>query len=198
MTAPRMNHHIGNVSMGQLPPYQLAKALLPDATDLSRVSGNVMFAGRIVHRSSASKWKLGMDDQVVPFLLMANSDDLDVGANDGGDPTTDADAWQKVQPTGEMPAVAIMQGSEYSTTEFKTTRTYQPNELLKAPLTAGSNAATDLADAGVLTNLSVEAYTDPVVGVVSEPRNSSTAVDRMILRPRFFFLGFPIFADTRA
>jgi hypothetical protein len=193
-----MNHHVGNVTMGPLPPYQLAKNLLPNATDLSRVSGNVLFAGRIVHRASDSTWKLGMDDQVLPYLLMANSDDLDVGANDGGDPTTDADAWQKIQPTGEMPAVAITQGNEYSTTEFKTARTYLPNEPLKAPLTAGVSAATDLADAGVLTNQSVEVYTNPVVGLVSEPRNTSTAVDRMILRPRLFFLGFPVFADTRA
>ena len=197
MTAPRMNHHSGNVTMGPLPPYQLAKALLPDSTDLARVSGGVMFAGRIVHRSSASKWKLGMDDQALPYLLMANSDDLDVGANDGGNPTTDADAWQKIQPTGEMPAVAITQGNEYSTTEFKTSLTYLPNQPLRAPLTAGVSAATDLADAGVLTNATVTVYDDAVVGLVSEPRNSSTAVDRMILRPRLFFLGFPIFVDNR-
>lgn len=77
----------------------------------------------------------GTTDGMAMWLWQGDSD-FDV-ANDGGDPATDADAWQPVGPEGDITAFVANGACELVTTEFVDAE-YAPNALLWANTSGGS------------------------------------------------------------
>lgn len=142
-----------------------------DATEKATITGGYIPTGRCVSLNSSGKFRLGAEGGV-PMWLLQNSDDNDV-AIDGGDLSTDSDAFATGYLNGIMNAVVAGGGHMLGTTEFQTSLTYAPNEPLKAPLGDGS-ASQLLNTAGKLTNATCKFYQHWVVGVVAEGRNSGS------------------------
>jgi len=179
-------HHTADVIKGNRAPNDLDKQLEFDPVELSLITGGVIFEGRIVHINDQNRWALGVGDQHLPWVLMNNSDDLDV-VNDGGDPTTEADAWKASTPSGEAKAVCVI-GSEFEVTEFDTSRTYLNNDPLTAPPSTGVGS-TMLSTSGVLTNSNVAYGSDCIVGIVTEAR-TPTSPKNSNQRPSLKFMGY--------
>ena len=116
--------------------------------------------GRVVHVDSTGAFAMGAHNTNVAVFLLNGSGDADV-SNPG---TTAGGKFmhQAVAPTGKLSGLVATGGYEIASTEFDTSRTYTPGDLLTA---AADN--TDAAVGGVLTNESVEQFVTPVVGVVS-------------------------------
>lgn len=165
-------HHTADVIKGNRAPNDLDKQLVIDPTEVALISGGIVFEGRIVHINDDGYWSLGAGDTDLPWVLMNNSDDLDV-TNDGGDPETEPDAWVAGTPEGEMKAVCVLNAAEFETTEFDSTLTYVPNDPLNAPI-SDSDPDNMLELAGVLTNASIAYGTDCVCGIVSEGRTPTS------------------------
>lgn len=142
-----------------------------DATEIATITGGFIPTGRCVSLNTSGKFRLGAEGGM-PMWLLQNSDDNDV-ALDGGDMSTDTDAYATGYLNGIMNAVVATGGHMLGTTEFQQSLTYVVNEPLKAPLGDGS-ASQLLNTAGKLTNASCKFYANWVVGVVAESRNTST------------------------
>lgn len=129
----------------------------------AKLSSAVTFTvprGRVVHVDSTGAFAMGAHNTNVAVFLLNGSGDADV-SNPG---TTAGGKFmhQAVAPTGKLSGLVATGGYEIASTEFDTSRTYTPGDLLTA---AADN--TDAAVGGVLTNESVEQFVTPVVGVVS-------------------------------
>lgn len=129
----------------------------------AKLSSAVTFAvkrGRVVHVDSNGEFRPGAHDTNIAIFLLNGSEDADV-SNPG---TTAGGRFmhQAVAPTGKMSGLVATGGYEIATTEFDTSRTYTPGDLLTATA-SNSNATTG----GRVTNESVTQYVTPVVGVVS-------------------------------
>ena len=116
--------------------------------------------GRVVHVDSDGNFRPGAHNTGVAIFLLNGSADADV-SNPG---TTAAGNFmhRAIAPTGKMSGLVATGGYEISTTEFDSTRTYAPGDLLTA-----AQSLSDAAVGGVLTNSGVTQYVNPVVGVVS-------------------------------
>jgi len=162
MVAPRqMTDHTLEAPKGWPSPHAVDFQAKHDATQLTTISGNVAFSGRVVHLASDGEFEFGITNRSMALFLFQNSDDPDV-SNDGGDPSTDAHAWVPVAPTGKLNALVAVGAYELASTEYNSALTYAPNDTLTAV------TGTTLATAGVLTNASATPYTNPVCGVVSK------------------------------
>lgn len=144
------------------------------AAQLANIRGGYIPKGRIVSLNSSGAWRLGVGSTNAtvspPWLLLNNSDDLDVDNTKGGTPATDYGAWKPAMPTGKANAVSLLQGHLLQTGEFKTALNYSPGQALSAPLAVSDSDAAELADtAGVLTNSGIKPYKQTVVGYVVEP-----------------------------
>lgn len=129
----------------------------------AKLSSNVTFVvprGRVVHLNANGEFEMGAHNTGVAIFLLNGSEDADV-SNPG---TTAAGNFmhQAVAPTGKLSGVVATGGYEIDNTEFDSTRTYTPGDLLTA---TASN--TDAATGGRLTNAGVTQFVNPVVGVVS-------------------------------
>lgn len=129
----------------------------------AKMSASVTFSlprGRVVHVNSSGDFLPGAHKTCPAVFLLNGTDDADV-SNPG---TTASGNFMHyaIAPTGKMSGLVATGGYEISSTEFDTTRTYTPGDLLSATRTA-SPASTD----GKLTNNSVTQFVTPVVGVVS-------------------------------
>lgn len=116
--------------------------------------------GRVVHVDSDGNFRPGAHNTGVAIFLLNSSNDADVS-----NPGTTASGnfmHRAIAPTGKMSGLVATGGYEISSTEFDSSRTYTPGDLLTA---AASN--TDATTGGVLTNNGVTQYVNPVVGVVS-------------------------------
>lgn len=170
----QMTDHILEIIKGPLPmlgpclDYQAKH----NGTELSTITGGVVFAGRCVSLNSSGEWVLGVGATnatlQVPFFLRGNSDDNDV-KNDGGTLSTDYGAYSPGTPTGKNNAVCALGAFELETTEFDTELNYAYNNALTAPSGSGQSASTLLSTSGKLTNASVKPYQNVVVGYVSLP-----------------------------
>ena len=96
----------------------------------------------------------------MPIFLWNASQNLDVYVN-GTSPISGVSNWTSIAPDGSMSGLVATGGYELQTTEFDTTKTYAPNDLL----TVTSSAS--IATAGKLTNQSVTQYTTYIVGIAS-------------------------------
>lgn len=135
----------------------------------AKLSSNVTFVvprGRVVHLNANGEFEMGAHDTGVAIFLLNGSEDADV-SNPG---TTAAGNFmhQAVAPTGKLSGVVATGGYEIDNTEFDSTRTYVPGDLLTATA-SNSNAATG----GVLTNNGVVQFVNPVVGVVSSGKHKN-------------------------
>jgi hypothetical protein len=122
--------------------------------------------GRVVHLNANGEFVPGAHKTCPAIFLLNGSDDADVSNPGYGNPITSANFMHvAVAPTGKMSGLVATGGYEISSTEFDTSKTYAPGDLLSATkATAGASyAATD----GRLTNNAVTQFTTPVVGVVS-------------------------------
>ena len=171
MAVPRqMTAHTLEAPKGWPSPHAVDFATSFDATQLAAVSGGVAFAGRVAHVNASGDYEFGVGNRDMAIFLFNNSDDPDV-ENPGGDPATVAGAWIAVAPTGKMMGLVAVGAYELASTEFDATLTYAPNEALTAV------TGTTLATCGVLTNASATPYTNPVCGVVSRGRSSTSATN---------------------
>jgi hypothetical protein len=120
--------------------------------------------GRGVSVGSDGTFVPGAHETNVAIFLLNGSEDADV-SNPG---TTAAGNFmhQAVAPTGKLSGLVATGGYEISSTEYDSTKTYTPGDLLTA-----AQSLNNAAVGGVLTNASgagaVTQYVDPVVGVVS-------------------------------
>lgn len=145
----------------------------PSALDFAaKLSPNVSitaYGGRVAHVNAAGELEMGVANTQMGIFLLQGSQEADV-SNPG---TTGAGNFmhQAIAPTGVQSGLVATGGYELETTEFSTTVTYAPNQLL----TAKADNAT-AATGGVLTNERsgaglgggvVRQYTDPCCGVVS-------------------------------
>ena len=130
-----------------------------DAKLASAVSYDVP-RGRVVHVDLDGNFRPGAHNTGVAIFLLNGSADADV-SNPG---TTAAGNFmhRAIAPSGKMSGLVATGGYEISTTEFDSSRTYVPGELLTA-----AQSLSDVAVGGVLTNNGVTQYVNPVVGVVS-------------------------------
>jgi len=140
------------------------------ALDFSaKLSSNVTFdvpGGRCMHVNSAGEFETGVGETDMGIFLIQASDDFDV-ANPGTTPAGNF-MHQSIAPAGNMSGLVAEGAYEIETTEFDTSNTYTPGDLLTAVV-----ANTTLATGGVLTNAGsgaggeVQQYEDPVCGNVS-------------------------------
>lgn len=173
MPVPRqMTAHTLEAPKGWPAPHAVDFQAKFNATALSSISGNVAYAGRVVHLNNSGEFELGVTGTQMPLFLFNNSDDPDV-ENSGGNPATVAGAWVPIAPTGKMLALVAKGAYELASTEFVNDTTYNPNDLLYAP------TGTTLATSGVLTKVgSGGAYpATSAVGVVSRGRTTSSATN---------------------
>lgn len=182
----RMFDHFCDTILGVRAPHQVSVSRPIKAADLALVTGGVVHCGRIVTQDGAGNWQVGASDQKPPFVLLNNSDDLDV-VNDGGDPTTDPRATVSVTPPKKLLAVLVNASSCFESTEFDTTKTYTEGQALAAPRVT-DDGDTFLDECGVLTN-DCTLYTDDIVGFVLEGRGPSSAKNRMTYRPTLRWIG---------
>ena len=136
----------------------------PSALDFSaKLSDNVIFEvprGRVVHLNSSGEFEMGVATTEMGIFLLNGSEDFDV-SNPGITPSG-LFMHQAISPAGNMSGLVATGAYEIESTEFLTSLTYAPNELL----TAGSSNTVE-ATGGLLTNAAVTLYTTPVCGVVS-------------------------------
>ena len=172
MPVPRqMTEHRLEAPKGWPSPNAVDYAAPMSPAVLAAITGGVVYAGRCVHVNNNGQYELGVTGYQMPLFLFNNSDDPDV-ENPGGDPATRPQVWVPIAPTGNMMALPSAGAYELATTEFDTTRTYNPNSSLYAP------TGTTLATSGVLTNVAGTAGTYPaetIVGVVSRGRTPASA-----------------------
>lgn len=100
----------------------------------------------------------GAEHHDMAIFTLQGSADFDV-SNPGG---TD---WYAINPGGEMSGLVATGAYELETSEFDTSNTYLPNDLLNAVV--NDTDATPETGGGCLTNAGAEAYTNAIVGVVS-------------------------------
>lgn len=129
----------------------------------AKLSANVTFdvpAGRVVHLDTAGEFRPGAHVTGVALFLLNGSTDADV-SNPG---TTAAGNFmhKAISPTGKMSGLVATGGYEISSSEFDSSLTYVPGQLLTATA-SNTNATTG----GRITNASVTQFVTPVVGVVS-------------------------------
>jgi hypothetical protein len=180
MAVPRqMTAHTLEAPKGWPSPHAVDFSAAFDATQLATVTGGVAFAGRVAHLNNSGDYEFGIGDRDMAIFLFNNSDDPDV-ENPGGDPATVAGAWIAVAPTGKMMGLVAAGAYELATTEFDATQTYNPGDCLTAV------TGTTLATAGVITNQTAVPYTNPVCGVVSRGR-TSTSANNSHGQPEVFF-----------
>ena len=138
----------------------------------AKLSANVLFtlpAGRVVHLNAAGEFEPGVGQTDMAIFALQASNDYDV-ANPGITPGG-LFMHQAIAPTGKMSGVVATGAYEIQSTEFDSTQTYVPGDLLTAPT---GNRLVDAATAGVLTNVGngnngdVQQYVDPCCGVVSD------------------------------
>lgn len=135
----------------------------------AKLSSNVTFVvprGRVVHLNANGEFEMGAHNTGVAIFLLNGSEDADV-SNPG---TTAAGNFmhQAVAPTGKLSGVVATGGYEIDNTEFDSSRTYAPGDLLTATA-SNSNATTG----GRLTNENVTQFVNPVVGVVSSGKHKN-------------------------
>lgn len=121
--------------------------------------------GRVVHVDTNGNFVPGAHKTCPAIFLLNGSDDADVSNPGYNSPMSSANFMHiAVAPTGKMSGLVATGGYEISSTEFDTSRTYQPGDLLSA---TRASATVPNATDGRLTNNSVTQFTTPVVGVVS-------------------------------
>lgn len=135
-------------------------AALDYAAKLSSAFEFALPRGRVVHVDATGKFMPGAHQTCPAVFLLNGSEDADV-SNPG---TTSSGNFMHyaIAPTGNLSGLVATGGYEISSTEFDTTRTYAPGDLLSA-----TRAAAPAAGDGKLTNNAVTQFVKPVVGVVS-------------------------------
>lgn len=147
-----------------------------------------LYAGSVVHLNANGKFEAGVKAATMPLFLWHSVDDFDV-VNDGTNTTAAGDYdWFSVFPgqtqaDTTLTAYVATGGFELVSTEFDTSATYAPNDLLTS-----SPNNTNAARGGKLRKLEgAEAlYTTPVVGVVSRGTDlSKERIARLYFWPVF-------------
>lgn len=115
------------------------------ALDFSaKISANVtidpVYGGRVVHLNSSGELEMGVSGTQMPIFLLQKDDDPDVSQDA-------VEGSVNISPSGKSSGLVATGGYEFESTEYNTSRTYAPNNLLSAG-TSNSVAATG----GVLTN----------------------------------------------
>ncbi len=191
-------HHTLDVVKGLRPPNDLdfvAPFAAADLTGTNAIQGGIAFAGRCVSLNANGEFIFGVGNYEMPMFLFSNSDDADV-KNDGGDVTTEPDAWKGSTPAGGLKAVVAIMGAEFETTEFDASANYAVNDLLKTAKSVAAAAggdATNLALAGVLVKSSDVVGDVHIVGQVSKKFTAASPNKNTHLRPvlRFWGLHWP-------
>tara|TARA_Y100001938_G_scaffold120883_1_gene168024 strand:- start:14015 stop:14578 length:564 start_codon:yes stop_codon:yes gene_type:complete len=108
----------------------------------AKLSSNVTIdpfeAGRVVHLNSSGEYETGISGTSMAIFLLNSSDDPDV-ANPGGD------YWQAIAPTGKLSGLVATGAYELESSEFDSSGTYNPGNLLCADV-----ANTTAASGGIL------------------------------------------------
>jgi len=146
-----------------------------------------MSGGCVAHLDADGEFMPGAKGTQVPIFMINGPNDLDVD-NDGGD------EWTAIAPRGEASGLVGIDAFELETTEFETSQTYAPNDILHSPtedqVTNGSEN-----DAGKLYkrkgwtgggNGALTLNTDSVCGIVSRGKRTN-AHGRTVLAFWTFF-----------
>lgn len=138
----------------------------PSALDKdAKLSADVAFtlpAGRVVHLNAAGEFEPGIGATDMAIFALQASNDYDV--SNPGTTASGLFMHQAIAPTGKMSGLVATGAYEIQSTEFDSSQTYAPGDLLTAPT---GNTLGDANTAGVLTNAAVAQYDDPVCGVVA-------------------------------
>lgn len=134
----------------------------------ARQSGNVQYrmrAGQVAHINLAGELEPGVQLSQMGLFLFQGADDLDVN-NQGND------QWIPISPSGRIMCLVAGGDYELESTEFITSLTYQPNNLLRSPV---GNTPADEFLSGMLRSDAIPAALYAVnmvaiVGVVSRGR----------------------------
>lgn len=130
----------------------------------AKQSANVLYrmrAGQVAHLNGAGDLEPGVQLTQMGLFLFQGADDLDVN-NQGND------QWTPISPSGRIMCLVAGGDYELETTEFITSLTYVPNNMLRSPI---GNTAGDEFLSGMLRNDALgtlyAAGMEAVVGVVS-------------------------------
>jgi hypothetical protein len=113
----------------------------------ARISANVTFllnSGNVAHLNSAGELEAGVNLGHMPLFMFQGAGDLDV--NPTGGTSGPFGSWTPISPSGRVMCLPGSGPYELETTEFDTTKSYLPGDLLYAP--TGNTSGTS----GVLTN----------------------------------------------
>lgn len=137
----------------------------------AKVSANVtitVYPGRCMSLNSSGELETGVADARMPLFVFQGSEHFDV--KNAGDMANGRYAWHPTQPRGYVNCLVATGGYELETTEFDTTKTYAPNDLLTATV-----ANTTQATGGQITKGSgLAAYAQACCGVVSRVVHTQT------------------------
>ena len=132
----------------------------------AKMASSVSFtvpAGRVVHLELSGGKEVflpGVSSSHMAIFLLNGAGDADV--SNPGTPAGGKFMHQAVSPSGKLSGLVATGGYEIASTEFDTTQTYAPGDLL----TAGTSTSV-ASTGGVLTNQSAVQYVNAVCGVVS-------------------------------
>jgi hypothetical protein len=134
----------------------------------ARISANVQYrmrAGQVGHINLAGEIEPGVSLYQMGLFIFQGADDLDVN-NQGND------QWTPISPSGRVMCLVASGGYELESTEFITSLTFQPNNLLRSPV---GNTPPDEFLSGMLRNDAIPAplygvAAPAIVGVVSRGR----------------------------
>ena len=126
--------------------------------------------GRCVSLNSSGAMVMGIASlAAMPMFIFQGRDAFDVSTPHEGTTPSGYFVSKAIFPKGMITALVATGGYELSTTEYDTTRSYAPNQLL----TAWGTESGQEANWGRLTNVknaanaAIVLYVDPVCGVVS-------------------------------
>ena len=122
----------------------------------ARVSANVLYrmrAGQVGHINLAGELEPGVILTQMGLFLFQGADELDVNSQGN-------DQWTPISPSGRVMVLVAKGGYEMESTEFISSLTYQPNNLLRSPV---GNTVPDEFLSGMLRN---DAIPLPLYGVL--------------------------------
>lgn len=156
---------------------------------VAKISSNVtatVYPGRIVHLNSSGEFELGHSGGELPMILVNGPSDP--GANRASATASGGFAAQSFN-AGKWTAIPCTAAAEVETTEFDTSKTYLPNQMLAAVASNSLATGGRISNAlGTGTSNVSDPFTDAICGIVSAgTRQIQTGISRL----RFFTYFLP-------
>lgn len=176
----------------------------PTALDhAAKLSANVtidpLYQGRCVHLNLIGEYETGLPATLIatprinmPLFLFSNSDDPDVKNSGGitGSVNDQPGGWMAAGPSGKLLALPATGSYELETTEFDSSVSYIPGNVLTA-----TNANTDATTGGRIAKVTGNLGSKPVCGIVSKPFATTDRNHNGKAALRFWPYCFPQISD---